>query len=170
MIPIWPVAHFFWGYSVSLPIILLFYWLIRKEVKVKNVREYLKKRAIFGAFGGLWAMIPDIDYFLEDYIFSDKTWSDIFVLHISLDKVLPETDLFFAAEMFLMFAVINLLAITVIVESFHRLNEAIFGKKADDDDDEEDEDDEDKEDEVMIGDENEVEKEEEDIGLEDGEK
>jgi hypothetical protein len=105
---------------------------------VKDTGEFLKKRAVFGIFGGLWAMIPDIDYFLEENIFSANPLSDIFFFHISADKVLPETDLFFAAEMLLVFAVINLLALVATVETFKRLNEVMFGKKPDEDDKDDD--------------------------------
>jgi hypothetical protein len=137
VIPIWPVAHFFWGYSITLVVSIVILWSIKKDnVKVKDTGSFIKKRALLGIFGGIWAMIPDIDYFLEDYIFSNNQFSDIFFLHISLDKVLPETDLFFAAEMLLVFSIINLFALAVTVESFKRLNEALFGRKPEDDDDE----------------------------------
>ncbi|UCE37752.1 MAG: hypothetical protein JSW00_00440 [Thermoplasmata archaeon] len=101
--------------------------------------EFLKKRAIVGIVGGIWAEIPDFDYFLEDGIFHNASWSNIFFLHYSLDKVLPETDLFFAAEIFLLFAVVNLFALALTVESFKRLNEALFGKKEEEDEEEEEE-------------------------------
>jgi hypothetical protein len=144
VIPIWPVAHFFWGYSITLTLFIFILWLIKKEnVKVKNTGLFIRRRAVIGVAGGFWAMIPDIDYFLEDHIFSNNSISDIFFLHISLDKVLPETDLFFAAEMLLAFSIINLFALAVTVESFGRLNEAIFGRKPEEDDDEEEEDGED---------------------------
>ena len=81
-------------------------------------------------------MIPDIDYFLEEHIF-DKPWADIFLFHRSFDVVLPETDLFFAAEMFLLFAVVNLFAMAASVETFERVNEALFGKKNEEDEEEE---------------------------------
>ena len=135
VITIWPIAHFFWGYSLSLPLVLVLIWVLKRKVNVKNTREFLKKRSVLGVLGGIWAMIPDVDYFLEDHIFSLNSLSDIFFFHISLDKVLPETDLFFAAEMLLIFAVINLLALVVTVDSFKRLNEIMFGKKPDKDDD-----------------------------------
>ena len=57
---IWPIAHFFWGYSMALPIFLLIFWLIKRKVKVSNLGEFLKKRAPAGLVGGIWAMIPDI--------------------------------------------------------------------------------------------------------------
>ena len=82
-------------------------------------------------------MIPDIDYFLDDHIF-DKPWADIFFFHHSFDLVLPETDLFFAAEMFLVFAVVNLFAMAATVKTFERVNEALFGKKEEEDEEEED--------------------------------
>lgn len=80
-------------------------------------------------------MIPDIDYFLDDHIFSANPLSDIFFFHVSLDRVLPETDLFFAAEMLCIFAVINLFALVATSESFKRLNEVMFGKKPDEEED-----------------------------------
>jgi hypothetical protein len=113
-------------------------YLVNKRTKVKDTKEFLKKRAIFGMLGGLWAMVPDIDYFLEENIFSANPLSDIFFFHISADKVLPETDLFFAAEMLLVFAVMNLLALVATVETFKRLNEVMFGKKPDKDDKDDD--------------------------------
>jgi hypothetical protein len=54
-----------------------------------------------------------------------------------MDKILPETDLFFAAEMFLVFAVINLFAMVASIESFKRINEALFGKEEDEEDEDE---------------------------------
>jgi hypothetical protein len=162
---IWPIAHFFWGYSIFLPIVLFIFYLINKKKKLKDTGEFLKKRVIIGLFGGLWAMIPDIDYFLDDNIFSANPLSDIFFFHISADNVLPETDLFFAAEMLLIFAVINLLALVATVETFKRLNEVMFGKKPDEEneghdflDEEEDEND-DEEYENQIDDENNAEQE-----------
>jgi hypothetical protein len=98
-------------------------------VKVSNFREFLKKRAPAGVIGGLWAMIPDIDHFLEEPVFRNAAWNDIFFFHTSFDKVVPETDLFFAAEIFLIFTAVNLFAIAAIVESFKRLGEALFGKE-----------------------------------------
>lgn len=86
-------------------------------------------------------MIPDIDYFLEEPILSTQSFSDIFFFHVSFDRVLPETDLFFAAEMLLGFTVIILFSLAATVESFHRLNQALFGKKEEDDEDEEEEND-----------------------------
>lgn len=82
-----------------------------------------------GVIGGLWAMIPDIDHFLEEPIFKDAAWNDIFIFHVSFDNVVPETDLFFAAEMLLVFAAVNLFALAICVESFKRLGEALFGKE-----------------------------------------
>jgi hypothetical protein len=108
--------------------------MIKRKIKVKNTGEFLKKRSVFGIIGGFWAMIPDIDHFLGNNFISSNPASDIFFLHISLDKVLPETDLFFAAEMLLIFAVINLLALVATVETFKRLNEVMFGKKPDEED------------------------------------
>jgi hypothetical protein len=136
VITIWPVAHFFWGYSIFLPVILILIWLIKRDVKVKNAKEFLKKRLPFGIFGGLWAMIPDVDYFLDENMISTSSLSDVFFFHISLDKVLPETDLFFAGEMLLIFAIINLFVLAATVESFKRLNEALFGRKEEEDDEE----------------------------------
>ena len=140
VIHIWPLAHFFFGFSVTLPVVLILFWVIGKKEKVKNLKEFLKKRAIFGIFGGLWAMMPDIDYFLDEPVLSTQSFSDIFFFHISFDRVLPETDLFFAAEMLLVFAVVIMFSLAVTVESFHRLNQALFGKKEEDEDEDEDED------------------------------
>ena len=103
---------------------------------VSNLREFIKKRAIVGIIGGVWAEIPEIDYLLEGTVFHTSEWSDIFFLHISLDKILPETDLFFAAEMFLVFAAINLFALVASVESFKRLKEALFGKEEEEEEEE----------------------------------
>jgi hypothetical protein len=139
VIHIWPLAHFFFGFSVTLPIVIFIFWVVKKKEKVQNLGEFLKKRAVFGIFGGLWAMLPDIDYFLDEPVLSLQPFSDIFFFHISFDSVLPETDLFFAAEMLLIFTVVILLSLAVHVESFHRLNQALFGRK-EEDDDEEDED------------------------------
>jgi hypothetical protein len=125
---IWPIAHFFWGYSVALPIFLLIFWLIKRKVKVSNLKEFLKKRAPGGVVGGIWAMIPDMDYFLEEPMFRNASWNDVFFFHTSFDNVVPETDLFFAAEIFLIFMAVNLFALAATVESFKRLGEALFGK------------------------------------------
>lgn len=103
---------------------------------VSNLREFIKKRAIVGIIGGVWAEIPEIDYLLEGTVFHTSEWSNIFFFHFSLDEVLPETDLFFAAEMFLVFAAINLFALVASVESFKRLKEALFGKEEEDEDEE----------------------------------
>jgi hypothetical protein len=105
-------------------------------VKVSNFREFLKKRAPAGVVGGLWAMIPDIDHFLEEPIFKGAAWNDIFFFHTSFDKVVPETDLFFAAEIFLIFVAVNLFTIAAIVESFKRLGEALFGKEEEEEEEE----------------------------------
>ncbi len=56
-----------------------------------------------------------------------------------MDKVVPETDLFFAAEMMLIFVAINLFAIAASVESFKRLRETLFGKEEEEDDEEDEE-------------------------------
>jgi hypothetical protein len=106
---------------------------------VSNLREFIKKRAIVGIIGGIWAEIPEIDYLLEGTIFHTSEWSNVFFLHFSLDEILPETDLFFAAEMFLIFAAINLFALVASVESFNRLKEALFGKEEEDEEEDEDE-------------------------------
>jgi hypothetical protein len=140
---IWPLAHFFWGYSVTLPIFLLILWLVKRNIMVSNLREFIKNRAIVGFIGGIWAEIPDIDYLLEGTVFHTSDWSNIFFFHFSLDEILPETDLFFAAEVFLVFAAINLFALVASVESFKKLKEALFGKEEEEDEDEEDEEDED---------------------------
>ncbi len=118
---------------------------------VSNLREYIKKRVIVGIIGGIWAEIPDIDYLLEGTDFHESVGSNIFFFHFSLDEILPETDLFFAAEVFLVFAAINLFALVVSVESFKRLKDAVFGKEGEDDDDDDDEDGEDDEEEVENG-------------------
>jgi hypothetical protein len=103
---------------------------------VSNLNEFLKKRAIVGIVGGIWAEIPEIDYLIEGTVFHTSEWSNIFFFHYSLDEVLPETDLFFAAEMFLIFAAINLFALVASVESFKRLKEALFGKEEDEEEEE----------------------------------
>jgi hypothetical protein len=133
---IWPLAHFFWGYSVALPIFLLILWLVKRNILVSNLREFIRKRAIIGFIGGIWAEIPEIDYLLEDTVFHTSEWSNIFFFHFSLDEILPDTDLFFAAEMFLIFAVINLFALVVSVESFKRIKEALFGKEEEEEEEE----------------------------------
>ena len=74
-------------------------------------------------------MVPDIDYFLKEPLFRGAAWADIFFFHHSLDKVLSETDLFFAAEFLLLFFAVNLFAMARTVQSFKRLNEALFGKE-----------------------------------------
>jgi hypothetical protein len=84
-------------------------------------------------------MIPDIDYFLEDRIFNNASWNDVFFFHSSFDRVLPETDLFFAAQMLLLFAVINLFAIVATVGTLKRVREVIFGKREEEEEDEGDE-------------------------------
>ncbi|UCG70242.1 MAG: hypothetical protein JSV09_04290 [Thermoplasmata archaeon] len=124
-----------------LPLFLILLWLVTRDVKVENLKEFLKKRGIVGVFGGIWAMIPDIDYFLDEPLFRNQLWNDIFFLHSTFDRISPETDLFFAAEILLIFAAMNLLVIAAIVDSFERLNNAIFGKKEEDEDEEEDEED-----------------------------
>ncbi len=111
-------------------------WLAKRDVMVETVSKFFSRRAPVGAVGGIWAMIPDIDYFLEEHIF-DKPWADIFLFHHSFDLVLPETDLFFAAEMFLLFTVVNLFAMAASVKTFKRVNEALFGKKDEEEDEEE---------------------------------
>lgn len=131
------MAHFFWGYSVALPIFLLIFWLIKRKVKVSNLKEFLKKRAPAGIVGGIWAMIPDMDYFLEEPMFQNAPWNEIFFLHSSFDKVANETDLFFAAEIFLIFVAVNLFAIAATVESFKRLGEALFGKEEEEEEEKE---------------------------------
>ncbi|MEE9152428.1 MAG: hypothetical protein V3U20_11450 [Thermoplasmata archaeon] len=105
-------------------------------MKVLNLGGFLKKRAPAGVVGGLWAMIPDLDYFLEEPVFKGAAWNDIFFFHSSFDKVVPETDLFFAAEIFLIFVAVNLFAIAATVESLKRLNEALFGKKEEEEEEE----------------------------------
>lgn len=114
---------------MALPIFFLIFWLIKRKVKVSNLKEFLKKRAPAGIIGGIWAMIPDLDYFLEEPIIHDNVPLDIFFFHGTFDKVIPETDLFFAAEIFLIFVAVNLFAIAATVESFKRLGEALFGKE-----------------------------------------
>lgn len=105
-------------------------------------------------------MIPDIDYFLTEPVFKNAPWTDIFFFHASFDKVLPETDLFFAAEMLLLFTVINLFAMVASVESFERLKEALFGREEEEDEDAEEKDEEDEEEEVEEKEEVDVEEEE----------
>ncbi len=114
-------------------------WLAKRDVTVETVGKFFTRRAPVGAVGGIWGMIPDIDYFLEEHMF-DKTWADIFFFHHSFDLVLPETDLFFAAEIFLLFAVVNLFAMAASVKTFERVNEALFGKKGEEADEEEESD------------------------------
>lgn len=82
-------------------------------------------------------MIPDIDYFLEDRLFNNASWNDIFIFHASFDRALPETDLFFAAQMLLLFAVVNLFTMVASVETLKRVREVLFGKKEEDEEDEE---------------------------------
>jgi hypothetical protein len=106
---------------------------------VPTLREFIKKRAIVGILGGIWAEIPEIDYLLEGTVFHTSEWSNIFFLHFSLDEVLPETDLFFAAEMFLIFVAINLFVLVASVESFKRLKDALFGKEEEEEEDEDEE-------------------------------
>ena len=84
-------------------------------------------------------MIPDIDYFLSVSVFKNAASGDVFFFHSSLDRVLPETDLFFASEMMLLFIVVNLFAMAATVESFKRINEVIFGKEEEEDEEEEEE-------------------------------
>ena len=98
-----------------------------------TVGKFILKRGTMAFLGGIWAMIPDIDYFLERHMF-DESWADIFFFHRSFDLVLPETDLFFAAEMFLLCAVVNLFAMTASVKTFKRVNEVLFGRKEEDED------------------------------------
>lgn len=105
-------------------------------MRVSNSKEFFKKRGIVGVIGGLWAMIPDMDHFLTKPVFKNASWTDVFLFHASFDKVLPETDLFFAAEMLLLFAVINLFAMVASVESFKRLKEALFGREEEEEEDE----------------------------------
>ena len=136
---IWPIAHFFWGYSVTLPIFLLIFWLIKRNVKVSNFKEFIIRRTPAGVVGGIWAMIPDIDYFLEEPIIHGNMPLDVFFFHGTFDKVIPETDLFFAAEIFLIFVAVNLFAIAATVESFKRLGEALFGKEEEEAEEEEEE-------------------------------
>ena len=116
-----------------MPLLLFIIWLVTRNVKVSNLGEFFKKRGIIGVAGGFWAMIPDIDYFLEEPVFNNAAWCDVFFFHRYCDVVLglPETDLFFAAQIMLFFIVINVFAIAVTVESFKRLGEAMFGKKED---------------------------------------
>lgn len=115
------------------------FWLIKRKVKVSNLKEFLKKRAPAGIVGGIWAMMPDIDYFLEEPIIHDNLPLDIFFFHGTFDKVVPETDLFFAAEIFLIFVAVNLFAIAATVESFKRLGEALFGKEEEEEEEGEEE-------------------------------
>lgn len=82
-------------------------------------------------------MLPDIDYFLEKPIIHDNIPLDIFYFHGTFDTVIPETDLFFAAEIFLIFVAVNFFAIAGTVKSVKRLNEAIFGKEEEEDEEEE---------------------------------
>jgi hypothetical protein len=79
-------------------------------------------------------MIPDLDFFLEDRIFSNESWTDAFLFHASFDRALPESDLFFAAQMLLLFVVINLFAIVASVGTLKRVREVIFGKKVEEED------------------------------------
>lgn len=82
-------------------------------------------------------MIPDINYFIDEPAFHNTQLSDLFFFHYTFDKVLPETDLFFAAEVFLILMAVNLFAVALSVETFKRLKEALFGKEEEEDDDEE---------------------------------
>jgi hypothetical protein len=134
----WPAAHFFWGYSVTIVIFLFLLWIITKNVTVPDIRGFIKKRAVVGIFGGFWALIPDVNYFIDEPAFHNTQISDIFFLHYTFDTVLPETDLFFAAEVFLIFTAVNLFAVALSVETFVRLKEAMFGKEKEDDEDEDD--------------------------------
>jgi hypothetical protein len=143
--------------------VLLLFWVVKKKEKVKNLKEFLKKRAIFGVLGGIWAMLPDIDHFLEEPVLSTQSFSDIFFFHVSFDRVLPETDLFFAAEMLLGFAVVILFSLAATVESFHRLKQALFGRKEEDDEEDEEEDEDDKEEDEGEKDNKNVNDEDEDI-------
>lgn len=82
-------------------------------------------------------MIPDMDYFLEEPIIHGNVPLDIFFFHGTFDKVISETDLFFAAEIFLIFMAVNVFAIAGTVESFKRLGEALFGKEEEEEEGEE---------------------------------
>ena len=82
-------------------------------------------------------MLPDIDYFLNEPIIHGNVPLDIFFLHGTFDKAIPETDLYFAGEMLLLFAVVNFFAIAFVVESFTKLKEAMFGKKEEDEEEDE---------------------------------
>jgi hypothetical protein len=104
-------------------------WLIKRNVKVSNFKGFIIRRAPAGVVGGCWAMIPDIDYFLEEPIIDGNVPLDIFFFHGTCDKVIPGTDLFFAAEIFLIFMAVNVFVIAGTVESFKRLGEALFGKE-----------------------------------------
>ncbi len=101
-----------------------------------NLYEFFKKRAIVGIIGGVWAEIPEVDYLLGDAVFHNSGWSNVFFFHFSLDEVLTETDLFFAAEIFLVFAAVNLFALVFCVDSFKRLKEALFGKEEEEEEEE----------------------------------
>jgi hypothetical protein len=130
-----------------LPLFLIILWMITRDVKVANLKEFFKKRGIVGVFGGFWAMIPDIDYFVDEPVFRNEIWNDIFFLHRTFDRISPETDLFFAGEILLIFAAVNLFAMAATVNTFERLNNAIFGKKEEDEDEEEEDEDMDEEEE-----------------------
>jgi hypothetical protein len=97
---------------------------------------FLKKRAVVGIVGGLWAMIPDLDYLIQGLSLHSESWTDIYIFHYSFDQALSETDLYFAGEMLLIFAVVNFFAFALVVESFNRLKEAMFGKKEEDEEEE----------------------------------
>ncbi|UCF08483.1 MAG: hypothetical protein JSW28_02000 [Thermoplasmata archaeon] len=133
------MAHFFWGYSIALPLFLLILWLVTRDVKVSTLREFFVKRGSVGIFGGIWAMIPDLDHFLGEPVFENAPWTNIFFFHryCDIELGLSETDLFFAAELMLAFAVVNLFALAYTVESFKRLNEALFGREEEEEEEEE---------------------------------
>lgn len=120
-----------------MPIFLLIIWLVKRNLKVSNFKEFIIRRTPAGVLGGVWAMIPDIDYFLEEPIIHGNVALDIFFFHGTFDNVIPETDLFFAAEIFLIFIAVNVFAIAGTVESFKRLGEALFGKEEEEEGEEE---------------------------------
>jgi hypothetical protein len=118
-------------------LVIAIIWLIKRKYKLENMRAFVLRRGVVSALGGLWAMLPDLEYFFEDLKFNDLSYVDIFFFHGTFDRTLPETDLFLAGELLLIFMIVNILAITLTVESFQILKTAIFGEKEEEEEDEE---------------------------------